>query len=104
MAQALKYDFVSLEDYLLGEHDVDMRSEYVAGRIYAMAGASRTHNTIASSFHALIETHLREECRVWQSDMKTVAQQKVSILLITLTLWQLVLFGMRMSIFVPTQP
>lgn len=76
MAQALKYDFVSLEDYLLGERNVDMRSEYVAGRIYAMAGASRTHNTIASSFHALIETHLREECRVWQSDMKTVTQQK----------------------------
>lgn len=76
MVQVLKYDLVPFEDYLTGEREVEIRSEYVDGLVYAMAGASRTHNTITSSFHALIETHLREECRVWQSDMKTVIQHK----------------------------
>ncbi|MFZ1343902.1 Uma2 family endonuclease [Thiothrix eikelboomii] len=76
MVQVLKYDLVPFEDYLTGEREVEIRSEYVDGLVYAMAGASRTHNTITSSFHALIETHLREEYRVWQSDMKTVIQHK----------------------------
>lgn len=76
MAHAIKYDLTPLEDYLAGERDVDIRSEYVDGLIYAMAGASETHNTIASSFNALIETHLRDGCRVWQSDMKVVIRNK----------------------------
>lgn len=46
------------------------------GLVYAIVGASRTHNTITSLFHALIETHLRDECWVWQSDMKTVIHNK----------------------------
>lgn len=76
MAHAVKYDFISLENYLAGERDVNIRSEYVDGLVYAMAGASRTHNTIASSFLALVETNLKDGCRVWQSDMKTVIQNK----------------------------
>ena len=76
MAHAIKYDFTPFEDYLAGERDVDIRSEYVNGFIYAMAGTSRTHNTIASSFTALIETHLRDACRVWQSVMKVVIRNE----------------------------
>lgn len=76
MAHVIKYDFTPFEDYLAAERDVDIRSEYVDGLIYAMAGASETHNTIASSFNALIETHLRDGCRVWQSDMKVVIRNK----------------------------
>lgn len=76
MAHALKYDFTSFEDYLAGERDADIRSEYVDGLIYAMAGASETHNTIAGSFYAFIETQLKDGCRVWQSDMKLVIRNK----------------------------
>lgn len=76
MAQALKYDLIPLEDYLAGERDVEIRSEYVDGLVYAMAGASETHNTIAGSLYALIETNLKEGCRVWQSDMKVVIHSK----------------------------
>ena len=72
MTNALKYDFIPFDEYLAGERDVEVRSEYVNGLVYAMAGASETHNTIASSLNALIETNLRDECRVWQSDMKVV--------------------------------
>jgi Uma2 family endonuclease len=72
MSHALKYDFIPFDDYLAEERDAKVRSEYVNGFIYAMAGASETHNTIASSLNALIETNLQDGCRVWQSDMKVV--------------------------------
>lgn len=66
--------FVSFEDYLAGEQEVESRSEYVNGEIYAMAGASETHNTIATSFTTTIENQLAAQCRVWQSDMKVVGK------------------------------
>jgi len=44
--------------------------------VYAMAGASETHNTIATSFCAFIETQLKDSCRVWQSDMKLVIRNQ----------------------------
>lgn len=70
------YDFIPFTDYLQDERDVETRSEYVAGQVYAMAGASRTHNALATSFAALIETQLRDGCQVWQSDMKAVLQNR----------------------------
>ena len=76
MTQALKYDFVPLEDYLAGEREVEIRSEYVDGLVYAMAGASETHNTIAMSFASAIDNALKDGCRVWQSDMKVVVKNK----------------------------
>jgi Uma2 family endonuclease len=76
MAHAIKYDFTPFEDYLAGERDVDIRSEYVDGLIYAMAGASETHNTIAMSFASAIDNKLKDGCRVWQSDMKVVIRNK----------------------------
>jgi len=74
MAQALEYSNVTFEEYLTGERDVESRSEYAGGEIYAMAGASETHNTIAGDFYARINIHLPEQCRVWQSDMKVVGK------------------------------
>lgn len=52
MATALQNEHVSFDDYIEGERDVDIRSEYVDGQVYAMAGASETHNTIAASLSA----------------------------------------------------
>lgn len=76
MAHAQKYDLIPIESYLAGERDVEIRNEYVDGLVYAMAGASETHNTIAGSFYALIEINLKDGCRVWQSDMKVVIHNK----------------------------
>jgi len=70
MADALQEPFIPLKNYLQGEREAKIRSEYVAGHIYAMAGASELHNTIASEFHTLINSKAPDECRVWQSDMK----------------------------------
>ncbi len=76
MAQANKHNFVPFEDYLSGERDVAVRSEYVDGLVYAMAGASETHNTIAMSFAAAIDNQLKDGCRVWQSDMKVLIRKQ----------------------------
>lgn len=74
MSHVLQPNFLTLADYLSGERDVDIRSEYIDGHIYAMAGASELHNTVAAELHTLINSHLPDECRVWQSDMKVVGE------------------------------
>jgi Uma2 family endonuclease len=74
MGSVLQQLDVTFTEYLEGERDVDFRSEYAGGEIYAMAGASETHNTIASDLSARINIHLPERCRVWQSDMKVVGR------------------------------
>ena len=76
MPYAIKHDYIGFDEYLAGERDVDVRSEYVDGQIYAMAGASELHNTIASEFHTLINIRLNDECRAWQADMKIVGKNQ----------------------------
>lgn len=67
-------DYLSLDDYLRGEHDAPTRHEYLDGQAYAMAGASERHNTIAQTLGSAIDNVLHEDCRVWQSDMKVVGK------------------------------
>ena len=74
MAHLAKLDSLPFGDYLAQEREVEIRSEYVDGQLYAMAGASEVHNTIAMSFAAAIESALDERCRVWQSDMKVIGE------------------------------
>lgn len=71
---ARKLEYVSLDEYLHYEMDAPERSEYANGMIYAMAGASELHNTIAGDLYAQINLSLPTECRVWQSDMKVVGK------------------------------
>lgn len=70
MAYTKQHINYSLADYLAVEHDAETKSEYVAGQVYAMAGASERHNTIAGEFYTVVNAHLPLECRAWQSDMK----------------------------------
>lgn len=74
--QALKQTYIPFDNYLEGEHDVNTRSEYVEGEIYAMAGASETHNTIAHTLGSAIDNALKDTCRVWQSDMKVIGKTR----------------------------
>lgn len=69
---AVKYEYITLEDYLAGERDVAFRSEYVDGQIYAMSGASELHNTVSAELFGAILAKTPLECRAWQSDMKVV--------------------------------
>ncbi len=64
-------DWINPEAYLERELTSENRSEYLAGRIYAMAGASVEHNLIAGDIFAAMHTHLGgKPCNVFMNDMK----------------------------------
>lgn len=63
---------LTAEDYLQMEEYSSVKHEYIDGQIFAMAGASDAHVTIAGNLFALLRNHLRGSgCRVYISDMKT---------------------------------
>jgi len=71
-------DHLSLtpEQYLEIETKNTIKHEYINGEIYAMAGTTDTHNTIALNFASLIRSHLRgTNCRVYFADIKTRLEQ-----------------------------
>jgi Uma2 family endonuclease len=65
------FSHLTPEEYLYLERQSDIKHEYIDGEIYAMAGASDAHVTIAGNLFAQLLSHLRgSECRVYISDMK----------------------------------
>jgi Uma2 family endonuclease len=63
--------YISVEDYLAGEAVSPIKHEYVAGEVFAMAGASDAHVTIALNVATLLRAHVRGgPCRVYIADMK----------------------------------
>ena len=40
---------VSVDEYLAGERDAELRHEYIDGEVYAMTGASRAHALIVTA-------------------------------------------------------
>lgn len=77
MNAIIKENYLSPNDYLIGENDrIDaVKYEYVNGQVYAMAGASRNHNILAGELFALLRNHLRgKPCRAYQGDMKVGIQ------------------------------
>lgn len=76
MVQLAKLENITLAEYLAGEPESATRHEYVDGQIYAMAGGSELHNTIAMTFAAAIDNALPDECRSWQANMKVVGKQQ----------------------------
>jgi len=62
------------EEYLAFEEESDLKHEYAAGYVKAMAGARRIHEVIALNFAASIHSHLRgKPCTVFKSNMKLKA-------------------------------
>jgi Uma2 family endonuclease len=62
---------VSVEEYLEGERDSQLRHEYVEGHVYAMAGASADHNRIAGNIFSFLHSALRgKPCEPFINDMK----------------------------------
>ena len=62
---------LSVEDYLHGEQQSSVRHEYVAGQVFAMAGAGEAHHRISLNlaFHLRAATR-GTPCAVFISDMK----------------------------------
>ena len=59
------------DEYLERECLADYKSEIFAGEIFAMAGASRTHNLIFGNASASLTTQLRNRpCEVYANDMR----------------------------------
>lgn len=67
---------ISEADYLAGEPLSEIRHEYVAGHVYAMAGAGKAHNTVALNIATRLRNHLRgTPCRSFIADMKVRVEQ-----------------------------
>jgi len=62
---------ISAEDYLRWERQAEGRSEYHAGQIFAMAGASRRHNRIVTNLSSALNVQLQSRpCNNYSSDMR----------------------------------
>lgn len=73
-ALSVHSSFVSEADYLTGEQQATERHEYVNGRVYAMAGASKRHNRIAMNCVVQMTLAARNSpCTVYASDIKVHA-------------------------------
>lgn len=72
MIAALKLPYYPAKDYLALEEKAEYRSEYYQGEIFAMTGASISHNRIVSNLNRLIGNALLEQdvCEVFVNDMK----------------------------------
>jgi Uma2 family endonuclease len=71
MSAVKKRQLVSVEDYLAGELVSTIKHEYLAGVVYAMAGARNVHNDIAGNIFGLLHARLRgRPCRPYNSDTK----------------------------------
>lgn len=62
---------LTLEEYLAAEEISDVKHEYIAGEVFAMAGATDEHVTISGNLFAMLRAHVRGmPCRVYMADMK----------------------------------
>jgi Uma2 family endonuclease len=71
MTAAVKWNLVSIENYLAGELESPIKHEYLGGVVYAMAGARNLHNRIATNLLGALHFRLRgRPCQPFNSDTK----------------------------------
>ena len=69
--QVVKQQFISEAEYLAGEKIADIKHEYIDGEVFAMAGASASHNRISLNVARKFGNHLEgKPCQPYISDMK----------------------------------
>ena len=62
---------ISSKVYLAAEREAEAKSEYFAGEVFAMSGASRRHNLIVGNLIRELGVQLRgRPCEVYPSDMR----------------------------------
>jgi Uma2 family endonuclease len=63
--------WISPEEYLEAERRAETRSEYFAGQVFALAGASREHNVVVTNLVIDLGTQLKgRPCELYASDMR----------------------------------
>ena len=68
---ALKYNYISPEEYLAAERAATEKHEYYKGEVFAMSGASRQHNFIARNFNTVVLPFLKgKSCDMFGSDLR----------------------------------
>ena len=71
MSSAALFPEVTFEEYLAGEAASEVRHEWVAGRVYAMTGASERHELMAALlFRALDPIAATRGCRLFIGNRK----------------------------------
>jgi Uma2 family endonuclease len=66
---------ITPEEYLRRERAAEAKSEYDDGVVYAMAGAARRHNVIATALLRWLDQRLSPNCEAYPSDMKVRVQR-----------------------------
>jgi Uma2 family endonuclease len=71
MTAALKWNLISVEDYLAAEMISPTKHEYVGGVVHGMAGGRIAHNVIKGNIFGYSFARLRgNRCRPFDSDMR----------------------------------
>lgn len=71
MTAAKRLEFVTVDDYLARELRSPTKHEYLAGAVYAMAGARVLHNRLASRIVGMLYERLRgKPCEGFDSDAR----------------------------------
>lgn len=71
MSVPLQHLLISEHDYLAGELESAVKHEYIAGEVYAMAGASINHQRLTATLARMIGNRLEgSRCDVLSSDIK----------------------------------
>ena len=69
--QVVKQHFISEAEYLADEKIAEIKHEYINGEVFAMAGASASHNRISLNVARKFGNHLEgKPCQPYISDMK----------------------------------
>ena len=72
-----KASFISEVEYLAGEKIADIKHEYIDGEVFAMAGASASHNRISLNVARKFGNYLENKpCQPYISDMKVKVGSK----------------------------
>jgi Uma2 family endonuclease len=70
-----KPPLVSVQQYLEADRAADYRSEYDAGHVVAMAGASRNHNQLVANISAALINRLHDKpCNSYATDLRVAIQ------------------------------
>lgn len=71
MASALAKPYLSPEEYLILERQAERKHEYHAGELFALAGASKTHNRIVANLIGELHQQFKgTSCSVYPSDLR----------------------------------
>ncbi len=71
MIALTKSSGISVEEYLEGESQADVRHEYLGGAVHAMAGGTNNHSEIAANVIGTLFAHLKgSSCKPYTSDTK----------------------------------